>query len=467
MRRFSSRLRSTSTVAAIASLTAIALLIPTAASAEPIGTVQQVSTFSPTQNYTSCGSASVASNGGVTVAAWAGPTTGPISASVNVSVLGVGGVAGPTVTYQPSDTMPLGQPSNCDPISIDAGANGGFLVTWSDSSTDGAIYGVLVSSTGAFIGGAFAISSNTNYSDTETVTAAWSAVDSRYLVTWKTRVNGAFPAALGSQQLVGRFIDGAGAGIGADFLVTNFANQVNDSQDVAYGAGTWVVVGVGNNDNILQAVTVSASGAVSAPIAVPSPSTTTNGPSVEFNATSGQFLIVSRAAGTWGQLLQPSGVLVGAPFAIDGGNGSRPRVAAIGADGWLVAWHGQSQVDIFGIEVSTAGAPVGTTQVIGAGAGNAAVESNFRPEIAFSATTGEAYVVWSRRIAAAAQTNIFARAWFVSAPAVAPAAAEPTLVVTGVDSERALLSLTIGGLALLAGAATLLVRRRRMATAGL
>jgi len=468
MRRFSSRLRSTSTVAAIASLTAIALLVPTAASADPIGTIQQVSTFSPTSNFTTCGSTSVASNGGVTLAAWAGPTSGPVSASVNVALLGVGGVAGPTVTYQPSDSTPLAQPSNCEPISVDAGANGGFLVTWNDASTDGAIYGVLVSSTGAFIGGAFAVSSNTNYIDTETVTAAWSPADSRYLVTWKTRVDSAFPGALGSQQLVGRFIDGAGAPIGADFLVTNFATQVNDSQDVAYGGGTWVVVGVGNNDGVLRAVTVSASGVVSAPIAVPSPTTSTTGPSVEFNAVSGQFLIVSRDASPWGQLLQPSGALVGAPFTISTNKGSRPRVTAIGADGWLVAWHGAGGADVSGIEVSTAGAPVGAPAVISAGANSAAVESNFRPELAFSAATGEAYVVWSRRIAAAGQTNVFARAWFVAAPApVVVPAAEPTLVVTGVDSDRAMVSFAVGGLALLAGMGALVIRRRRMASADL
>jgi hypothetical protein len=476
MRRISSRQRSAGTIAAVASIAALAMLMPMSASAEPIGSIVQLSTFSPADGSTSCGSTSIATNAdsGVTLAAWAGTQGGPaVSAPLNVATIGANAAPGPTVTYQPADSTPLSVPGGCDPLAVNAGSNGGFIVTWNDANTDGAIYGILVDSTGAFVGNTFAVSSNTNYNDIETTSAAWSAADSRYLVTWKANVTGPFPAALNGQQLVGRFVDGAGVPIGADFLVTNIVEGIDNSQDVAYGGGTWFVVGVGSSDHILRAVSVAADGTVGAPILVPAPIGTSNGPSVEFNAVTGQFLVAGQnSQGPWGQLLLPSGVLVGAPFAIDPIiRGGKPRVASLGAEGWLITWHSPNGADVYAIRVDAAGVPVGVAGLMSSGANNTDVESNFRPEVAFSATTGQAYVIWSRYIAADEETNVVIRAWHATAPAPAvapavapaPAVAVPALAATGVDAQRTALLAGAGALALVGGAVAVAVgvRRRR------
>lgn len=461
MRRISSRQRSAGTIAAVASVAALAMLMPMSASAEPIGSIVQVSTFSPADGFTSCGSTSIATNvdSGVTLAAWAGTQGGPaLSAPLNVATIGANAAPGPTATYLPADSTPLAIPSYCDPLSVNAGSNGGFIVTWSDADTDGAIYGILVDSAGAFVGNTFAVSSHTDYNDIETTSAAWSAANSRYLVTWKANVVGPFPAALNNQQLVGRFIDGAGAPIGADFLVTDIVEGINNSQDVAYGGGTWLVVGVGNSDNILRAVRVAADGTVDAPILVPAPSGTSVGPSVEFNSVTGQFLVTGQHSQIpWGQLVLPSGVLVGTPFDIDSINkGGKPRIASLGAEGWLISWHSPGGADVYAIRVDAAGMPVGAAELMSSGANDTSVEANFRPELAYSATTGQAYVFWSRYIEDVGETNVVIRAW----QATAPAAANPALAETGVDAQRTALLAGGGALALVGGAVALAVSVR-------
>lgn len=465
MRHIPSRQRSAGTIAAVASIATLAMLMPMSASAEPIGSIVQVSTFSPADGFSSCGSTSIATNAdsGVTLAAWAGTQGGPaLSAPLNVATIGANAAPGPTATYQPADSTPLGTPGDCDPLSVNAGSNGGFIVTWSDADTDGAIYGILVDSTGAFVGTTFTVSSHTDYNDIETTSAAWSSADSRYLVTWKANVTGPFPAALNSQQLVGRFVDGAGVPIGADFLVTNIVEAINDSQDVAYGGGTWFVVGVGNSDHILRAVSVAADGTIGAPILVPAPAGTGNGPSVEFNVATGQFLITGQySQGPWGQLVLPSGVLVGTPFAIDPiVKGGKPRIASLGTEGWLIAWHSPGGADVYGIRVDAGGVPVGVAGLMSSGANDTGVESNFRPEVAFSATTGQAYVFWSRYNVAVDETNVVIRAWQATAPAVAA----PALAETGVDAQHTALLAGAGALALVGGAVAVAVGARRRRT---
>jgi hypothetical protein len=449
-------------VVVTAAAAAFALLIPSAAAADPVASVVQVSTVSPAVSYTNCGSSSVATNPttGVSLAAWAANSAVVGSAPLQVALLGVDSAVGAIATYQPDVAHFLGYPGDCDPLAVDAGPSGEFLVTWSDGDTDGAIYGIRVSGAGAFIGGAFAISSNTNYSDIETTSAAWSVADSRYLVTWKSHVATAFPLALDSQQIVGRFIDGAGTPIGSDFLVTDSADGIDNSQDIAFGGGIWVVVGVGRNSGVVQAVSVAASGTVSAQLDVPATAAGPAGPSVDYNASSGQFLIVAKSnTDQWAQLLDGAGALTGAPFTVYTGSGqSRPRVASTGVNGWLVAWHNSGSRDILGIALNTAGAVQGTASTISSGLNNGALERNFRPDVAFSAATGQAYVVWTRNLPTLSETNVVARAWAVAAPL--SAAAAPALAATGFDATQMAI---VGGsavMALLAGVVVIATRRR-------
>ena len=459
---FSRRSRAAAIVATAAVL---GIFTTSAAFAEPVAAVVQVSTFSPTTSYTDCGSTSIANNAtsGVTLAVWAGLETSG-SASVNVAVIGADGVPGPTAVYLPDASMPLAPQGQCDPVSVDAGADGGFLVTWNNGNDDSAIFGLVVTSAGAFSGGSFVVSSNTNYNDTETTSAAWSAADARYLVTWKTNVSSAFPAALATQQIVGRFIDRTGAPIGSDFLITNSVHGIDNSQDVAFGGGIWVAVGVEISTNVVQAVTIAADGTVGAQLAVPAPAGTSAGPSIAFNSTTGQFLVSSKtSAGIWGQVLTSGGALSGAPFVIAAGSGTgKPRVASLGPDGWFVSWHNSGQADVLGIQVDSSAAPVGSPAFLSSGTANTSVEENFRPEVAFSAVTGQAYAFWSRWVAVDGATNVVVRAWHVTAGIPLPAGVvAPALAATGIDQERTALVAGVGALALIAGAVILVARRRR------
>ena len=455
-------------LAVLAAITASAVLLPAAASAEPIGSIVQLSTFSPTINNTSGGSTAIATNNasGVTVAAWAGSETGT-SATLNVAVIGVDGAAGTTAVYQPTSAFWLGAQGTNAPVSIDAGADGGFLATWNNGQNDAAVYGIRIASNGAFIGDAFAISSNVNYVDTETTAAAWSSVDNRYLVTWKTNVSAAFPATPG-QKLVGRFFDGAGTALGADFVITDPADQVDDSLDTAFGNGIWVVVGksyTGGTTHVV-ASTVRASGVIGPQFSVPGPGgSSSESPSIAYNASLNQFLVVSRSGSTiWVQTLDGTGAIVGAPISIAAVAAGKARVASTGPNGWLLAWHSNGGAQVSGIALNAATVPQGVPALLSAGTGG---QNNFRPEVSFSTVTGQAYIVWSRRIAADNATNVVVRAWavapgiplVVAAPPVTPIIT-PTLAATGVNSFANGALLFGGALALAAGAVLLITRRR-------
>jgi len=473
-----------SIIAALAAAATFSLMVPAAAYAEPVATIEQLSTFSPPSGFSSGGSAAVAYNpdSGVTLAAWAGTTPDrSVSAPVQISVIGLDGAPGATATYQPDNELLAGAGSN-EPISVDPGANGGFLLTWNDGDSDNAVYGILAGSDGAFIGEAFTVSSNNDYRDTETVSAAWSPAAARYLVSWKTNVSTAFPAAVAGQQLVGRFIDETGAGIGDDFLVTDIPEQINDSQDVAFGGASWVVVGVDNSNHVLRAITVAADGTVGAPIEIPTPSNIgATGPSIAFNPELDQFLISAKDnnGDIWGQLLHADGSASGTSFMIVTGAQGKPSIASTGVNGWFLAWHVQGAVDVFGIALDSDAAVLGMPEVISSGAADRDVEQNFRPNVTFSGVTGQAYVIWSRLIQADSATNVVLRAWHIAdgvplvsdtpvvepvepvEPVVVPAViADPELAATGVNA-LSLMGLTAASvLALLAG--LLLVVRRRL-----
>ena len=445
----------------VGAVAALALAVPSAASAAPVAGVVNLSNFAPTISETSCASSSIATNpdSGATVAAWAGAVAGPnLSAPIYAAVVGVNGVAGPTASYQPADAFLVSEPGgSCNPVSIDPGAGGGFLLSW-NSGNDTTVFGILVSAAGAFVGGPFQISSNSNYADIETVTAAWSEAQSRYLVTWKADVASPFPAANGLQQVVGRFIDGAGTPIGADFLVTDLVGQIDNSQDVAFGAGVWIAVGVNDGTGAVQAVTISSAGVVGPAVPVPAPSGSSTGPSITFNATLNQFMVVAKSGSTlWGQVLDATGAISGAPFAVytyASGSPGRPRVASLGADGWIVTWHTPNSLDVVAIEVDATGAVVGAPEFLSSGLNSAAVENDFRPEVAFSPTTGQSYVLWSRYVDATDSTDVVVRAW-------GAAVAGPGLAATGVDEDRVTTLLGAVGALTILGSLALATSRRR------
>lgn len=455
---------STRLILLVGAIAALALAVPSAASAAPVAAVVNLSNFAPTISETSCASSSIATNpdSGATVAAWAGAITGAnLSAPIYAAVVGVDGVAGPTAAYQPADAFLVAQPGGgCNPVSIDAGAGGGFLLSW-NSSNDIAVFGILVSAAGTFTGGPFQISSNSNYSDIETVSAAWSAAQSRYLVTWKANVSSPFPAASGLQQVVGEFVDGAGVPIGGDFLITDLAGQIDNSQDVAFGSGVWIAVGVDEGSDVVQAVTISSAGVVGSAVPIPAPSGSSTGPSVIFNATLNQFMVVAKSGSTlWGQVLDATGAISGAPFTIytyPSGGPSKPRVAPLAADGWIVSWHTPNSADVVAIEVDAAGAVVGSPEFLSSGLNDSAVENDFRPEVAFSPATGQAYVLWSQYLDATDSMNVVVRAW--GAAAVVPAG--PALAATGLDGDRVSILVGAVGALITLGVLALANSRRR------
>jgi hypothetical protein len=467
-------------IATIAMTAALSLFVPTGAFAEPIANIEQLSSFSPASTSTS-GSVAVANNAdsGVTLAAWAAPAIEPgESARVQVAVIGVDGLPGPVATYQPVNEF-LGGPGNSNPISIDAGANGGFILTWNDSNGDNAIYGILAGADGGFIGDAFTISSNTDYSDIETATAAWSPSEARYLVSWKARVLDVFPSAANDQQLVGRFIDAAGTGIGDDILVTDIAEGIDNSQDIAWGTSSWVVVGVDYAADMLRAVTVQGDGTVGEAIQIPTPSAGgSTGPAIAFNNVVKEFLITAKDnnGDIWGQRLSADSSALGVSLVLAAGaDGGKANVSATGTQGWSIAWHNHDATDVFGLAVDTAGAAVGVAEVVSSGADDRNVESNFRPGVAFSAVTGQTYIIWTRYVTADNASNVVLRAWYtapgvplvttptqVTPPATVTdltAAPVPMLAATG--SENLIGLSVMSALALLVG--LLFVARRRFA----
>ncbi|MBU6337861.1 MAG: hypothetical protein KGR19_08645 [Acidobacteria bacterium] len=328
-------------------------------------------------------------------------------------------LAGPLVNV--STTLPTKGALWINSPAVAAGPNGGWLVVWQDAARS-RLYGQVIDSNGQPSGPNLNISSGTAYNSIETMSAAWSASESRYLVTWKAVVTSVFPSAAGPQQVVGRFVDSSGAGIGNDFLVTDTAQQINNSQDLAYGNGRWVVVGATQSSTrvVGQVVTaaglqgslfdVSAVGATNTPVA----------PSIAYNEATNQFIVVFRqssgSVGEYARLLDGSAAPVGGNFYL-GGDGSRPRVASAGSRGYLATWHTPaasygSTGDVMGRLLDADGTPAGTLIQIS----TASPFVGVRPSVIWSQVHGKYMLGYTGRPSVSGSSNYYARTWLRATP---------------------------------------------------
>lgn len=423
--------------------------VPVAANAAPVGSPSQISNFANPQDFDNCFGAAVAYNpdSGKTLTGWT--TYSPflnIDESVEVSLLGSDGTGGSIAAYA-DETVPGS--NDCNVISIAAGPDGGFIVIWTD---DDKILGIKVNSSGAFVGSHFVVSSNVTYLDVETQDIEWSSVHNKFLVAWSGSFSGSlFPSATGTQQLVGRFIDATGAGLGSDFLITNDSNTYDNSMDVAYGDGVWAVVGNADNGDFPTVTFVANNGGLSAEAPCQATALRTSGASIAYNTSTDSFLCAWKGAGSdvYYNLMDSTGALseiADVQLDSDGTVSGKPRVESLGENGWLFTWHGTGSRDVFGAAIDVAGAFVGEVEYVSAGLNDSDLEANFRPAAAFSPSTGLAYIVWARHDYVAAETEVYSRAWYV---------AEAELAETGFDAAIPV----VAGLALVALGAVALRRR--------
>jgi hypothetical protein len=314
---------------------------------------QQLTEFVPPFDSDSCAGAPVMTHPetGKTLIAFIQPDDSePVDGMLVVGLLNDDGTLDGELV-EVSTTLPSAGPDYCDNPSLAVGPDGTWLVVWpldtEGTDFDGSIFGQIVSSTGALSGANFEITDDYDY-DLETVSAAWSADDEKFLVTWKANVSDRAVSLeeLHSQQIVGQFVDSAGSTIGSNFLVTNYATGVNNNQDLAFGNGIWINVhGKGGNRPYGQII--SAEGLEGEPFALYFADQVYQGPGIVYNSHTEQFAVSFwESVGVDSKrirLLDSEGVPIGTETIFEyeilpGGGGTRPRLLVNGTDGYLMTW---------------------------------------------------------------------------------------------------------------------------------
>lgn len=333
-------------------LAAIALLF---AAAAPVRAAvpdnqQQLTTFDPSADISGGAGTSVSTNPttGKTLVAFIQPDAE--TASGGMLVVGLldanGGLA--SGLTEVSITISSADPDGYQPPNLSAGSDGSWLVVWPFYAMgENGIAGQVISSTGTLSGANFYVSDD-NYENIETVSAAWSATDGRHLVTWKARV-GTRESSFGElndQQVVGQFVSGTGSLIGSNFLVTNFADGVDNNQDLAFGNGIWIAVSSRDGETPYGQIITSA-GLQGAAFELSSDPQAYYGPGIAYNSATNQFL-----ASFWEdigegtkhlRLLSGSGTPLGSDIVYVA-NGARPRIGAAGSSGYVMTWHESAKI---------------------------------------------------------------------------------------------------------------------------
>lgn len=426
-------------------------LIPQAAPAAwgPAGSVTALTAFSPAWDSTAGGGAfsycvpgpaiAYSSSAGHSLGSWYTTSPGaPNNTMTQVAPIGSNGAVSGSASDL-STTLRSDHFNSCVGTSVAAGPNGTFLVAWPKFKDQnvGAVYGQVVDANGAPVGPNLTLSSRTDYkwldgrTSGKTVGAtrmgvAWSEEQQRYLVTWAADVTDAFPSANHPPQMVGRFIDATGAGIGGDFLVTNTTSSLpvmsGGISIVAAGAGKWIVVtSMGNpggtlvNPKKVFGQLVGVSGPVGDPFNLSSDSAAQRAwPSIAYNSATQQFMAVYSGGGSGGQgpefarLLDSAGAPLGADIPLGGGNGASIDVAAGGHDGYLATWH-------------TRGGKVLAAHLFADGAVNGAPQEvqspspaeGQRPAAAYDPSTSSFILAWAGQAATGGAFNNYSRSWSV------------------------------------------------------
>jgi len=308
---------------------------------------QQLTTFNPAINADSCAGTSVNTHPGTgkTLLAFIQPDAdATYDGMLVVGLLTASGALDGSLV-EVSTTIPSQEPNDCEPPSLAAGPDGTWLVTWSNDSEnpDAGIVGQIINATGGLVGANFYISDD-YYEDIETVSAAWSATDARYLVTWKADVSSRvtdFGELKSDQQVVGQFVNGTGSLISSNFLVTNFANGVDNNQDLAFGNGIWIAVS-SEDGRIPRGQIITSAGLQGAAFDLSSEVQNYKGPGIVYNPATEQFLATfweSNGERTKHlRLLSGSGTPLGSD-TVYVATGTRPRIGVAGAGGYVMTWN--------------------------------------------------------------------------------------------------------------------------------
>lgn len=415
----------------------------------PTGSVTPLTAFSPAWDSTAGGGAfsycvpgpsiAYSSSAGRSLGSWYTTFAGaPNNTKTQVQpVSATGAPAGSAANV--SSTLPSEGFNSCVGTSVAAGPDGTFLVIWPNfaARNTGTIYGQVVDANGTPIGPNLTISSRTDYKWLDGRTAgktvgatrigvAWSAEQQRYLVTWAADVTAAFPSANHPPQMVGRFIDASGAGIGGDFLVTNTTSSLpvmsGGISIVSAGAGRWIVVtSMGNpggtlvNPKKVFGQVVGVSGPVGDPFNLSSDSVAQRAwPAIAYNSATRQFMAVYSGGGSGGQgpefarLLDSAGTPLGTDIPLGGGNGASIDVAAGGHDGYLATWHTRAG-KVLAAHLFADGTVNGAPQEV---QGPSPAEGQ-RPAAAYDPSSNSFIVAWAGQTVTGGAFNNYSRSWSV------------------------------------------------------
>ena len=311
---------------------------------------QQLTTFDPAVSIADCAGTSVNTHPttGKTLLAFIQPDADAThDGMLVVGLLNASGALDGSLV-EVSITIPAYRPSGCAPASLAAGPDGTWLVVWplNTAAVGAGIVGQVISNTGGLVGANFYISDD-YYEDIETVSAAWSATDARYLVTWKADVSERVTdfGELNHQQVVGQFVNGTGSLIGSNFLVTNFADGVDDNQHLAFGNGIWIAVS-SRGASIPYGQIITAAGLQGAAFELSSDAQNYGGPGIVYNPATEQFLVTFFERNGENtkhlRLLSGSGTPLGSD-TVYVADGTRPRIGVAGDGGYLMTWRASNK----------------------------------------------------------------------------------------------------------------------------
>jgi hypothetical protein len=300
------------------------------------------------------------------------------------------------------------------------GTAGEYLVVWSDTrnaltrGTD--LAGQRVSAAGTRLGANFGISGPAATADDDEPAAAWNATANEYLVVWMDRRN---QATRGS-DIYGQRLSAAGEHLGNNFRISGPAATSNEFDAAVVWNATaneYLVVWADQRNNAARGYDivgqrVSAAGErLGANFGITGPAAREDDlePTVTWSATANEYLVVwqdGRHSGfgsydVYGQRMSAAGARLGANLYISGyrwfGNGLKPAAAwDDSANQYLVVWQDRrnestSGYDIYGQEVSAAGARVGDDFRISGPDATAHEES---PAITYNTAADEFLVIW-------------------------------------------------------------------------
>jgi len=343
-------------------------------------------------------------HGGGTLALWAAP-----DGHIKAALVDAAGLASDVVNVTTDETKAASW-ATCQQVAAAPNPTGGWLVVHSTlgATVPTPVYGrfisedgvpaptVLTLTSGTYLASLFAGGGQGNNQ------ISWSSVSERYLLTWTATIptgNPLLAAAAAPKQVLGRFLDADGVGIGPDFLVTNDADTFVGPHAHARGADRWVVVatrvtGTQWFERQLGVMTITDAGTVSAPTIFGPDGL--RGPDVAYNAQLDTFLVTfteipdpnTNALAT--HALDDKGVPVGSTVRVGPGPIHRARVISIGTTGYAIAywdWPGaEPRTSV--IRVDVAGRPI-------AGAPTAEV-TGYVPSIVQQCGTAEPLLsVWS------------------------------------------------------------------------